>query len=74
MNDIKQHKVLEAKKIKREEKISSMIIHFDLFNGQVAFVKIDERRLAELDKKVDLFDSAEKAEKPAQVFIFNEVN
>ncbi|MFH1827548.1 MAG: restriction endonuclease [bacterium] len=42
MNDIKQHKVLEAKKIKREEKISSMIIHFDLFNGQVAFVKIDE--------------------------------
>ncbi|MDO4224537.1 MAG: hypothetical protein Q4C75_01420 [Bergeyella zoohelcum] len=42
VNDIKQHKVLEAKKIKREENISSMVIHFDLFNGQVAFVKIDE--------------------------------
>ncbi len=39
INDIKQHKVLEAKKIKREENISSMVIHFDLFNGQVAFVK-----------------------------------
>ena len=42
INDIKQHKVLEAKKIKREKNISSMVIHFDLFNGQVAFVKIDE--------------------------------
>lgn len=42
INDIKQHKVLEAKRIKREEKLSSMVIHFDLFNGQVAFVKIDE--------------------------------
>lgn len=41
INDIKQHKVLEAKRIKREEKISSLVIHFDLFNGQVAFVKID---------------------------------
>lgn len=42
INDIKQHKVLEAKKIKREENIPSLVIHFDLFNGQVAFVKIDE--------------------------------
>ncbi len=42
INDIKQHKVLEAKRIKREEGISSMVIHFDLFNGQVAFVRIDE--------------------------------
>lgn len=42
INDIKQHKVLEAKKIKREENVSSMVIHFDLYNGQVAFVKIDE--------------------------------
>ncbi|MFH1827549.1 MAG: DNA (cytosine-5-)-methyltransferase, partial [bacterium] len=30
------------------------------------YVKIAERRLAELDKKVDLFDSAEKAEKQVQ--------
>lgn len=42
VNDIKQHKVLQAKKIKLEENISSLVIHFDLFNGQVAFVKIDE--------------------------------
>lgn len=42
INDIKQHKVLEAKRIKKEKNIASMLIHFDLFNGQVAFVKIDE--------------------------------
>lgn len=42
INDIKQHKVLEAKKIKREENISSLVVHFDLFNGQVAFVKVDD--------------------------------
>ncbi|SDE74516.1 restriction endonuclease [Riemerella columbipharyngis] len=41
INDIKQHKVIEAKKIKREQGISSIVIHFDLFNGQVAFVNID---------------------------------
>jgi len=41
-NDIKQHKVLEAKKNKTNENISTIVIHFDLFNGQVAFVKIDE--------------------------------
>lgn len=42
INDIKQHKVIEAKKIKREENTASLVIHFDLFNGQVAFVKIDQ--------------------------------
>lgn len=42
INDIKQHKVLEAKKIKAKKNISSLVLHFDLFNGQVAFVKIDE--------------------------------
>lgn len=42
MNDIKQHKVLEAKKIFRETGTHSVGIHFDLFNGQVAFVKLDE--------------------------------
>jgi hypothetical protein len=41
-NDIKQHKVLEAKKIFREEKIHTIAIHFDLYNGQVAFIKLDE--------------------------------
>ena len=42
VNDIKQHKVLEAKRIFLSESISSLAIHFDLFNGQVAFVKLDE--------------------------------
>lgn len=42
INDIKQHKVLEAKKNKRDSNISSIVMHFDFFNGQVAFVKIDD--------------------------------
>ena len=42
VNDIKQHKVLEAKRIFKTEGISSLAIHFDLFNGQVAFIKLDE--------------------------------
>lgn len=42
INDIKQHKVQEAKRSKFENNISTFVIHFDLFNGQVAFVKIDE--------------------------------
>jgi hypothetical protein len=41
VNDIKQHKVLEAKRIKRDKNTLSMVIHFDLFNGQVAFVRLD---------------------------------
>jgi len=41
VNDIKQHKVLEAKRIFEKDGISSLAIHFDLFNGQVAFVKLD---------------------------------
>lgn len=41
-NDIKQHKVLEAKRIRRDMNIPSIVVHFDLFNGQVAFVRIDE--------------------------------
>lgn len=42
VNDIKQHKVLEAKRIFETKGISSLAIHFDLFNGQVAFIKLDE--------------------------------
>ena len=41
VNDIKQHKVLEAKRIFQTDGISSLAIHFDLFNGQVAFIKLD---------------------------------
>ncbi|HAJ98871.1 MAG TPA: restriction endonuclease [Bacteroidales bacterium] len=42
LNDIKQHKILEAKRIKREAGLSSIIIHFDLYNGQVAFLEADK--------------------------------
>lgn len=42
INDIKQHKVLEAKRVFRDEGITSLAIHIDLYNGQVAFVKLDE--------------------------------
>ncbi len=41
VNDIKQHKVLEAKNIFLEKNIPTIAIHFDLFNGQVAFVRLD---------------------------------
>lgn len=41
-NDIKQHKVLEAKRIFRDLGIHTLAIHFDLYNGQVAFIKLDE--------------------------------
>ena len=41
INDIKQHKVLEANKLLSENKTPSLAVHFDLFNGQVAFVKLD---------------------------------
>ena len=42
VNDIKQHKVLESKRIFLEKQIPTIAIHFDLFNGQVAFVKLNE--------------------------------
>ncbi|MFH1713275.1 MAG: restriction endonuclease [Candidatus Jacksonbacteria bacterium] len=42
INDIKQHKVLEAKRVFRDGGIHTLGIHFDLYNGQVAFLKLDE--------------------------------
>ncbi len=41
INDIKQHKVLEAQRIWRDERIVTICAHFDVFNGQVAFVRLD---------------------------------
>jgi len=41
-NDIKQHKVIEAKKVFDETGKHTLAIHFDLYNGQVAFIKLDE--------------------------------
>ena len=40
-NDIKQSKVLEAKRIYRESETHTLAVHFDLYNGQVAFVMLD---------------------------------
>ena len=40
INDIKEHKVREAKRNFLEQKIKTLVIYFDIFNGQVAFVDI----------------------------------
>jgi hypothetical protein len=41
INDIKEHKVREARTVFAEKKIKTVCIHIDLFNGQVAFVQLD---------------------------------
>ena len=41
-NDIKQHKVLEARKIFRDFSVETLAVHFDLYNGQVAFIKLNK--------------------------------
>jgi hypothetical protein len=41
INDIKEHKLIEARRIFRESNIKTLCIHIDLFNGQVAFVQLD---------------------------------
>lgn len=40
VNDIKAHKVREAKRAFIEEQIISYVVHFDLFNGTVAIIDI----------------------------------
>jgi len=40
INDIKQHKVLEARRIFFENQTKTIAVHFDLFNGQVAFLNL----------------------------------
>lgn len=42
INDIKQHKVLEAKRLMINEGKETLAIHFDIYNGQVAFVQLDK--------------------------------
>ncbi len=39
-NDIKEHKVREAKRAYRQEQVYSYVVHFDLFNGTMAIVDI----------------------------------
>jgi len=41
ISDIKQHKVLEAKSIRREAGDITICVHLDMFNGQCAFVRLD---------------------------------
>ena len=41
INDIKEHKVREARRVYAELGTHSICIHIDLFNGQVAFVQLD---------------------------------
>ena len=40
-NDIKQHKVLEAKRIFLKDGTKTLVIHFDIYNGQVGIVRVD---------------------------------
>lgn len=40
INDIKEHKVREAKAVFKQSKTQTIVLHFDIFNGQVAFVDI----------------------------------
>ncbi|MCF2624688.1 hypothetical protein I6E17_00655 [Fusobacterium perfoetens] len=40
INDIKYHKVQEAKRVFENEKIISFVVHFDLFNGTMAIINI----------------------------------
>ena len=47
INDIKEHKVREAKAVYQDSRIQTLVIHFDIFNGQVAFVDIS--RIADND-------------------------
>ncbi|GAA7556173.1 restriction endonuclease [Helicobacter pylori] len=42
INDIKEHKVIEAKRRLITDKIPTIVVHFDLFNGQVACVEISK--------------------------------
>lgn len=42
INDIKEHKVREARVVYVDSHIQTLVIHFDIFNGQVAFVDISQ--------------------------------
>ncbi len=41
INDIKAHKVYEAHRIFDDQREPTVCIHFDIFNGQTAFVRLD---------------------------------
>ena len=61
INDIKAHKVVEAKRLLAETGVYSYVVHFDLFNGKAALIDISsidnasihwERRAQMEDQKV----------------------
>lgn len=57
VNDIKQHKIKEANKILKDSGLNTIVIHFDLYNGQVAFVRIDKLKELEIHwEKRDQFE------------------
>ena len=41
VNDIKEHKIKEARRVIDKSGIKTICIHFDLFNGQVAILRLD---------------------------------
>lgn len=41
VNDVKEHKVREAKRYFDKTKHPTLCMHFDIFNGQVAFIRLD---------------------------------
>jgi hypothetical protein len=49
INDIKEHKVREAKRVFDADQTRTVCVHFDLFNGQVAFVRLDAIRENDLN-------------------------
>lgn len=41
INDIKEHKVRQAQRRWQDEQVATVCIHADIFNGQLAFVRLD---------------------------------
>ena len=42
VNDIKEHKVREAKALFKSEGVKALVLHVDLFNGQGALIDISD--------------------------------
>lgn len=42
INDVKEHKVREAKRLFLETGVGTICIHFDIYNGQTAFIQIND--------------------------------
>ena len=73
VNDIKKHKVDEAKRVFQSQGIRSYVIHFDLFNGCVAIVdisEIDDRNYIENN----LFEGQKVFSIPVNAFIYKLVD